>query len=462
MGARGRTLRVAALAGLALLPAFVSRLAAPAHHGAHGLTTGFGRGRLDLAGIVSEGSGGSVDLPSEPLILTIGLTGDGPVHLRGEGLEKIVLASETPLSVSLDLPRGGRVLVESLSRIRVLDLFIERTVPPANQMAALLLLGLVAVLFASLGARHAAAAAVLLPMAAWGVIQNTLSETFARIALARLGPLVVLLLILLPLALSIRAAHFGSLRRPSRLAIWAFLGSLALTGAQLAWFEQPVPIGDPAAYLEMGGKFAHAMTRVTFPFGLGPMFAEVQPYLALPATGLLYGLLSLLGGGLTVIYAAQALAMATAAAALVRICETGMNPRAAGLALALILAHPSFSILPGIVQPEPFVLAAWMLAALLVLRTAPDDGTAPRQFLGSGVFLGIGLSLHPQGLSFLLLALALCLAPWAFSLAKRPIRLLALGLGVSSVLLPVSAARSSVRPAFRGRAPPSRTDRNPP
>ena len=437
---------LAALAGLILLPALVSRVAAPANEGGHGLTTGFGRGRLDLAGIVSEAPGGSIDLPAEPLLLTVRLTGDGPVHLRGEGLDKTVLAAETPLSVTLDLARGGRVFVESASRIRLLHLSIERRSPPQGLLAALLLLGLGAVLLARLGTRQAAAAAILLPILVWGVSRGTLGETFTRIALVRLGPLAFISLVFIPLALSISAARFGPRRGPSRLTAGAFLGSLAVTGVQLAWFEQPIPIGDPSAYLEMGGKFADAMARVTFPFGLGSMLAELQPYLALPGTGLLYGLLQLSGRGLIAIYAAQAIAMASAAAALVQICEIRMNRRAAKMALALTLAHPSFSILPGIVQPEPFILAAWTAAALMILRTAPDHPTAPRHYLGAGVLVGLGLSLHPQGLSFLLVALGLSLVPWAASLAGRPLPMMGLALGVSSVLLPVSAAEHFSKP----------------
>ena len=52
-----RALGVAVLAVLALLPTLTLRMVAPANYGAHPLTSGFGRGRLDLQGIVSEGTG---------------------------------------------------------------------------------------------------------------------------------------------------------------------------------------------------------------------------------------------------------------------------------------------------------------------------------------------------------------------------------------------------------------------
>ena len=443
MTARARALGVAVLAGLTLLPALATRMAAPANYGAHGLTTGFGRGRLDLQGIVSEGAG-SIDLPGERLTLTVRLSGSGIVRLTAGGVERTLAASDQPAGVQLDLPGGGRVSVESASRIRLHEIVVERAHRPWGALAFLAIAGILGVAAASRGVKQALAASLVLLAASFALSLGTLSGTFATIAMAQLTPALVVLIVFIPLALALRFARFPRPARVSRLTALAFASSLALTGVQLLVFEQPLPMGDPAAYFEMGGRFAGAFARLGSPLGLGPILSDIQPYLALPATGLLYGLLRLIGG-LGVIYAAQALAMAITVAGLVSICETEISPRAARIALGVTLLHPSFSILPGIVQPEPFILAAWALAALVTLG-ALRAGLDTRGLLGAGILVGLGLALHPQGLSFLLLAFGLCLLPWLLDLKRRPALLVAALLGGFSVLLPVAAAERFSKP----------------
>ena len=440
---RIRALGVAVLAGLALLPALTSRMTASANYGAHGLTTGFGRGRLDLPGIVSIGPGGSIDLPRESMVVTVRLSGDGPIHLRGGGVARTIAGSEAATAVRLELPQGGQVLIDSDSRIRLHDLVLERIETPAIEIALLILLGILAAAAALRGRAEALAASLVLLVSFFAATNDRLTGVFTRVALAQAAPALIALIVLLPLAVTLRLARFPW-SRPSRLVLVAFSASLALTSVQLLAFEQPLPMGDPAAYFEMGGKFADKLARLGSPLGLGPILTDIQPYLALPATGLLYGVLRLLGG-LGVIYLAQALAMATAVAAAVSICEAEIGPRAARVALASALLHPSFSILPGIVQPEPFILAAWSLAALVALK-ALGDGADARGMVAAGLLLGLGLALHPQGLSFLLLALTLCLIPWASSLTRRPALVIGALLGVLSVLLPVAAAERFSKP----------------
>lgn len=419
-------------------------MVAPANHGAHGLTSGFGRGRVDLQGIVSEGQGGSVDLPREPAVLTVRLSGDGPIHLRGGGADRTIVGSAAPVSVRLELAQGGTVSIDSASRIRLHELVIKRVETPWGEVGLLVLLGIMGAAMATRGPAPAFAAHLLLLLSFLVITSGRLSGTFTRVALAQLAPALIILVVLLPLALAFKQARFAWRPRFSPLTVVAFSASLALATVQLLVFEQPLPLGDPAAYFEMGGKFADAFVRLGSPLGLGPILSDLQPYLALPATGLLYGLLRLLGG-LGVIYAAQALAMAVTVAGLVSICETEIGPRAARIALGIALLHPSFSILPGIVQPEPFILAAWTTAALVALRALEGDGD-PRGLLGAGILFGLGLALHPQGLSFLLLAFMLCLLPWAPSLRRRPALLIAVLLGISSALLPVAAAERFSRP----------------
>ena len=403
-----RALGVAVLSVLALLPTLTLRIAAPANHGAHGLTSGFGRGRLDLQGIVTEGTG-TIHLPRERHALTVRLSGSGPVLVSAEGANRSLVGSESSVAVRLDLPSGGDVKVEAASRIRLHEIVIERSSRSAMEIGAIVAAGLIASVLASRGAASFAGGLVLLAATFLWVAAGSLSGLFARVALVQLAPIALVVVLFAPIALALRIARFPGLRHVSRLAVVAFVLSLGLSGLQLALFEPPLPMGDPGAYLEMGGKYADALARMGSPLTLGPILSDLQPYLALPATGLLYGLFILIGG-VAWIYLFQAIAMAVTAAAVVSICETHFTPRAARFALGLVLLHPSFTILSSIVQPEPFILAAWSWAGLLALHSlgSPLDR---RGFLGAGLLFGAGLALHPQGLSYLLLAVALCLLP---------------------------------------------------
>lgn len=440
-----RVVAVAVLAVSALYPALVTRMPAPANYGGHELTQGFGRGRLDLPGIVSDGSAARIELPSEPLSLAVRLSGDGEVRLLGEGSAATVLATDVPATARLELPRGGPVAVQSPARVRLYEMTLERKAADRKAALVLLMTGLAAMALATrgLGGALVGALAVLLMLAA--VARGSLTATFASLALAQIAPLVTVLLLLTPLGLAIRRARFPKLSGSTRLSRIAFGASLALSLTQLALFDQPRIIGDSAAYFDMAGRFAASLGHLASPLALGPALSELQPYLALPATGLLYGLLRLPAEGPAFIYPVQALFMALAVGALVALCEAEIGARAAWIALAIALAHPSFSILPGIVQPEPFILAAWTLAALITVRTL-REGPDPRRLLGAGVLFGIGLCLHPQGLSFLLVALALCLVPWARELVRRPAILLVPLLGIASVTLPAAAAEHFSKP----------------
>jgi hypothetical protein len=440
-----RTFAAVVFAACCVFPLLVSRMVAPANYGGHALTSGFGRGRLDLQGIVSEGSGGKVELPTEPLILTLRLSGDGSISLKGQGVERTISASSTPMDVSLDLPEGGPVAIESAARIRLYEVAIERVTIPWTALALASLFGLLAVAAAARREGSLLQLIALVIPAVLALAASPTSRMFAGIAVAKALPTIVVLALFGPLVFAIRVSRFPSFLFSSALVRFAFVCSLALTSVQLLAFEQPLPLGDPGAYFEMAGRFADAMGRVRSPFDLGPVLSDVQAYLALPATGLLYGLLRFIGGGLFLIYATQAVAMALAVATLVAVSEGEFGPRAGRIAFGLSLLHPSFSILPGIVQPEPFILAAWALAKLLTLR-AMRAGGEPRVLLAAGVLTGVGLALHPQGLSFLLLALLLCLLPWSTMFMRRPILLIAPLLGTLSVLLPVAAAEHFSKP----------------
>jgi hypothetical protein len=81
---------------------------------------------------------------------------------------------------------------------------------------------------------------------------------------------------------------------------------------------QPLVIGDPAAYLDIGRRFAAALAELRGPRGVADLLQTLRPYGGLGATGLLYGLLLLIHDSLRTIYVAHALAMAGAVTFLVR------------------------------------------------------------------------------------------------------------------------------------------------
>ena len=440
-----RTLCVAALAATVLVPSFISRIVAPANYGAHGLTTGFGRGRLDLPGIVSEGSGSTIDLPPEPAVLTLRLRCADEVHVAAAGVTKTRAGSDTPGRIRLELPAGGPVHIESASRIRLLDLVIERVAAPWIEIMLIAIAGVIAIAGSWSGVRQAVTAAVGLLIAFASITHGRLTSAMTHAAMAQLVPGLTLLILLWPLMLALRIARAPSPLKTSVLTRLAFVLSLALVASEMFLFDPPRVLGDPRAYFEMGGRFANALAQLGSPLALGPILSDVRTYLALPATGMLYGILRFLSEGTTLIYTVQALAMAGAVAAMVAICEKEFGARVAKVALVLACLHPTFWALPAIVQPEPFILLAWTTAAALAL-SGMRENKAPGTFVAVGLLFGGGLALHPQGLSFLLVAFALCLALWAGDLARHPARVAGVVLGMASVLMPVAAAARFSRP----------------
>ena len=443
------SLRAAIVAGVAVLLLFAattSRVEAPANFGAHELTSGFGRGRLDVPGIVSDGSGAVIHLPRESMSIALSLSGSGPVRVQGEGVDSSAVLNESSSTLRIVHPRGGDLAIESSARVRLASIAIERTTRSATEIIVVIVCGALAVFLARRDAMAAGVASAALIMLSAFAFGGGLSTVFLRITLARALPLMIVLALAAPFVFVLSRASWPAAAQRSGWPLTAFVASLTITAIQLALFEQPIPMGDPAAYLEMGGKYADAIRGMSSPLDIGAALLSIQPYLALPATGLLYGFLRLLSDGLNLIYVAQAVAMAIAVQGLVSICATEINDRVARIALVLALLHPSFAILPGIVQPEPFILAAWTGAALMALR-AMRSGASPSTFLGVGLLLGIGLGLHPQGLSFLLIAIVICVIPWVATMnAHRP-AVLATVCGGASVLIPLAVAQSYAKPA---------------
>ena len=437
---------IAAVTALLILTATTPSVEAPANFGLHSLTEGFGRGRLDSLGIVSDGTGGVVHLPREPMSVTLRLSGEGVVTVRAADAASSVVAADAPVAVRLELPQGGDLRIESGRRVRLRSMTVERRERSTVRVALVAVTGVVALALAWRSTIGALGGLVMLLLGAGVAFHGTLCWTFLRIGVGRAVPGMAIAAVFFPLVVAVRNATWPKRLEATRLPALAFVLTLALTLIQLALFTQPLPLGDPAAYLDMGDKYAAAIRKASVPLDLGPALLDLRPYLALPATGILYGLLRLFTDGLALIYLVQAFAMAVSVAAVVSICESEAGPRPARIALGLCLLHPTIAIIPGIVQPEPFILAAWTLAAMAALRALRGEAS-PTHFVTVGILAGGGLGLHPQGLSFLLLAALLCVLPWLPSTFRHPERAAGVVVGALGVLLPITVAESFSKPA---------------
>jgi hypothetical protein len=133
-----RAILIAGLAGFALFATRVERIAAPANFGGQALAQGFGRGRLDQAGIVAESPGGSLRLPAEIVRVTLELSGSADVRVSADGVARSAALTGSPLRLSFDLPRGGVVDIRSDARLRLLSIDLERPAPSWLPSLALL------------------------------------------------------------------------------------------------------------------------------------------------------------------------------------------------------------------------------------------------------------------------------------------------------------------------------------
>jgi hypothetical protein len=264
--------------------------------------------------------------------------------------------------------------------------------------------------------------------------------------LASAGPIVALgALFLAP-----RLLPAGRAPRPlaeARLALAFGLLALASCLAQVLVLPQPLVIGDPAAYHDIGRRFAAALAEVRGPRDVADALQTLRPYGGLAATGLLYGTLLLARDHLLTIYVAHALAMAGAVAFLVRAAARIGGRRLAVVAGLLALLYPTFPILCGIVQPEPVILLLWTLALDLLLRAREES--SPRRFAWAGLAFALGLALHPQGLWFLLAALCVPALAFARALVRAPLRTwaAAFALGLLPVGLATATGEAWSRPA---------------
>ena len=455
-----------ALAAVVVAPA----LHVPGHRGGLRLADGFRPGRWDARFVVARAPAVLV-FPSAPVNATVLLSGPALVDLGGATAHRRVTLGAMPTPVRVVLPSGGSVSVAADRTVRLHSASLVRAGPPPWSLALLALAagvagaGVAVVLRSGWGLALSAvlAASVGLAAASW--------DEFATLALAvladRLAPAAAVLVLtaaFVPALVGPRVAFTRG--RPSTATPEApgpgsgafevewrlpgLFGAATLVSclAQVLMLPQPLIIGDPAAYHEIGGRFRDALSAVRGPDGLADALHTLRPYGGLFATGLVYGAVRGLHDGLPTIYLVHAAAMAGAVRFLVSAAHRLGGRRLAVLAGAAAVLYPTFPVISGIVQPEPFILLAWTwsLDRFLAAREHPD----PRKALAhAGLGFGAGLALHPQGMWFLLAALGLVLVPWARRLSQPAARRRAgaFALGLMPVALAIAAGEAWSRTA---------------
>lgn len=415
---------------------------------------GFQPGRWDARFRVARGEA-AVVLPEVALRATLHLSSPGVVALASPGREMSVGPAASPTATVVELPRGGRLDVRPAQAVRLHAIDVERAGPaPVARLAALL--GL-AILAGSVAARSGVAAAVVangaFALACAAALRGTLGALAVQAAADAVRPALALGAVVLP---TVAVALWARPRRSERagavpgrrlpLAAAALL--LVSCLLQVALRPQPLLIGDPSTYWEIGGRFRDAFAAVGGPATLADAIETLRPYGGLAATGAVYAVLRVLHDAPVAAYLAHALALAGMAFFLVRSAVRLGGAAAGALLVAALLLYPTFPLVAGIVQPEPFVLLLWAFALdrLLASREHPRPHAAAR----AGLAFAGGLALHPQGLAFLLVALGLAIALFAADFARRPAaraRLGAFGAGVLPLVFAVFLGEAWARPA---------------
>jgi hypothetical protein len=452
--------RRALLPALAVLPFALALLAPgvtiPGERGALRLAEGFVPGRWDARFVVARGPA-ALRLPARPLRVALDLRGPAALRVEtSEGAFSRALPAEAQ-RVELGLPRGGAVALAADAPLRLEALRVERLGPPPLAPLALLAALLAGALYASrrLASRRRGTGALLIALAsglaAAGVCRGEgLSWIVLRAWADAFGP-VLALAALVALFFCVRLAPGGG-RAPApvdwRLPAGAALLVLASSLAQVLLRPQPLlegDMGDPAEYWKIAGFFRDALPgAIAGPAAFADALQALRPYGGLALLGLVYGLARALYDTPQTVYVLHALAVAGAVFFLVRAAARLFGRRAAWLTGALALLTPSLALSCGLLQPEPLVLLAWCWA---FDRLAASD--APRDLALAGLAFGLGLALHPQGIWFLLLALALALGLLAPLLARRvgARASAAVALGLLPVVALVAAGERYAAPA---------------
>ena len=439
----------AAAAALLVAPA----LRVPGHRGAARVADGFVPGRWDARFLVARGPA-ALRLPAEPLRATLVLSGPAAVTVRTAAGEKTVALAAEATPVDVDLPRGGPVDLVADATVRLHEVILTRLGgPPWPGLVALLAATLAAAVLATLRRTwwSVAGSMAITVAAAAAVLRGRLGGLALAVGFDRLAPALTIALLagsfLLPRLLP---RGRGAAAAPeTRLAVAFGLAALASCLAQVLLLPQPLVIGDPAAYHDIGRRFAAALAEVRGPRDVAEAAHVLRPYGGLALTGLLYGALLVARDALTTIYVAHALALAGAVAFLVRAASRIGGRRLAVVTGLLALLYPTFPVICGIVQPEPVILLLWTLALDQVLRAREEE--SPRRFAAAGLAFAVGLALHPQGLWFLLAALGLVALAAAPALVRAPSRAwaAAFAFGILPVALATAVGEAWARPAVQ-------------
>jgi hypothetical protein len=436
-------------AAVALLVAPALRV--PGHRGAARVADGFVPGRWDARFIVARGPA-ALRLPEEPLRAALLVSGPAALTLRAaEGETRATLPAE-PVRVEVDLPRGGRVELVADGTVRLHEVVLSRKGPPPwGRLAALLAVALAAAALAAFRRTGWAlvASVSVTALAAAAVLHGRLGGLALAVGLDRLAPALAIAALAAVFLLPRLLPRGGGAASAPETRLAAAFGLLALASclAQVLLLPQPLVIGDPAAYHDIGRRFASAMAEVRGPRDVADVAHALRPYGGLATTGVLYGGLLLVRDTLRTIHVAHALAMAGAVALLVRAAARIGGRRLAAVTGLLALLYPTLPVICGIVQPEPMILLLWTLALDQLFR-AREDGS-PRRFASAGLAFAVGLALHPQGLWFLLAALCGVSLAAAPVLVRPPARgwAAAFACGILPVALATAAGEAWARPA---------------
>jgi hypothetical protein len=413
----------------------------PGHRGAARVTEGFRAGLWDARFRVARGPA-ALELPHEPLFATLVLSGPADLTVRAGGAATPHEIERAPTAVEVLLPEGGRADLFPAGTVRLHEIVVRRTGgPPWPRMGLVLAASLLAALVVY--RRPQPAIAVALTAAVVAVAALALRGRFASLVLFglldRAGPAAALLALasafLLP-AVFPRTPEPGA--GGGRLPLVFVALTLISAALQVTTRPQPLLIGDPAAYFDIGGRFAAAFRGVTGLDGIGDAVQELRPYGGLWATGLAYGLLRLVQDSAMTLYLAHAAALAGAVFFLTRAAARIGGPRLAVLTGALAVLYPSWAVICGIVQPEPIILLLWTAALDRWLAGGHRSSAM------AGLLFGLGLALHPQGMWFLLIALAIALLPFARALPRM--RAGAFAMGLLPVALVTAAGETYARP----------------
>ena len=429
----------------------VPSLRIPGAGGAARITSGFVPGRWDAPFIVARGPA-VLRLPEEPLRAGLRLSGPSILTVKAAEGQRTMTLVDVPLTVDLAFPKGGRADLTADGAVRLHEAVLTRMGPvPWGRVAALLLAALAAAAIAVSvpGLLAVAASLGLVSVVAALLIRGRLAGLALLVGFDRAAPALVLTALGAAFFLP-RLLPVGRVGPRSTGGRWplVFAGlALASCLGQVLLLPQPLLIGDPASYFDIGHRFAEALGGVRGLDDVAGAAQTLRPYGGLAATGLLYGVLLLVRDQASTLYVVHALALAGVVAYLVRAALRIGGARLALLAGSLALLYPTFPVICGIVQPEPVILLLWTASLDCLLRAREE--ASPRGFAGAGLRFALGLALHPQGLWFLLAALVLVALLFAAWLVRPPARAwaAAFALGVMPVALATAVGEAWSRPA---------------